>query len=282
MKRIFKWKWTRSQLVTINTHRGLYHFNRLPFGVKPAAGIFQQCVDASIAGIDGTAAYLDDILVTGRTTGEHNARLEALFKRIQDYGLRVRLDKCAFLQTKITYLGFVIAQGRRPDPERIEAIQKTLAPKDLGYSVDPLRPKSPDHRCFKPRDGSNPLTSLRRWIREGHLSRKPLPDTTIEELQPGEKEALALIFAVQKFHRFIHERHFTLSTDHGPLLAIFGSKKGVPVYSANHLQRWATMLLNYSFTVEYINTKDFGQVDALSRLVTIINTGGLRDRRNRC
>ncbi|KAK6761437.1 hypothetical protein RB195_022488 [Necator americanus] len=93
------------QLFTINTHRGLYRFNRLPFGVKPAPGIFQQCMDTLIAGLDGTAAYLNDMFVTGRTIGEHNARLEAVFKRIQDYGFRVPLDKYAFLQTEITYLG---------------------------------------------------------------------------------------------------------------------------------------------------------------------------------
>ncbi|CAI2344422.1 unnamed protein product [Caenorhabditis sp. 36 PRJEB53466] len=84
-----------------------------------------------------------------------------------------------------------------------------------------------------------------------------------------EKEGLALIFAVQKFHRYIHGRRFTLRTDHKPLLAISGSKKGVPVYSANRLQRWATTLLNYNFSIEYINTKDFGQADALSRLISI-------------
>ncbi|EPB67444.1 hypothetical protein ANCCEY_13469 [Ancylostoma ceylanicum] len=36
-------------LLTINTHRGLYRLNRLPFGVKPAPGIFQQYIDALIA-----------------------------------------------------------------------------------------------------------------------------------------------------------------------------------------------------------------------------------------
>ncbi|PIO52877.1 hypothetical protein TELCIR_25810 [Teladorsagia circumcincta] len=83
-----------------------------------------------------------------------------------------------------------------------------------------------------------------------------------------EKEAFALIFAVQKFHRFIHGRHFILKTDHKPLISIFGNKKGVPVYSANRLQRWATMLLNYNFSIQYVNTKDFGQADALSRLIS--------------
>ncbi|KAK6762847.1 hypothetical protein RB195_023523 [Necator americanus] len=102
-------------------------------------------------------------------------------------------------------------------------------------------------------------------MREGHLSRcLTQPQKNYSQI---EKEAVAPIFAVQKFHRFIHER-FKLRTDHKPLLAIFGSKKGVSVYSVNRLQRWGTMLLNYSFTVEYINTKDFGQEHSLSRLVS--------------
>ena len=40
-----------------------------------------------------------------------------------------------------------------------------------------------------------------------------------------EKEALALVFAVRKFHRFVYGRRFTLLTDHKPLLSVFGSKK---------------------------------------------------------
>lgn len=83
-----------------------------------------------------------------------------------------------------------------------------------------------------------------------------------------EKEALALIFAVKKFHKYIFGRHFTLETDHKPLLAIFGSKKGIPIHTANRLQRWAITLLAYNFDIKYINTDSFAYMDVLSRLIT--------------
>ncbi|XP_053681612.1 uncharacterized protein K02A2.6-like [Sabethes cyaneus] len=82
-----------------------------------------------------------------------------------------------------------------------------------------------------------------------------------------DREGLAIIFAVTKFHRMIFGRKFRLQTDHAPLLRIFGSKKGIPVYTANRLQRWALMLLMYDFTIEYVATEKFGHVDVLSRLI---------------
>ena len=82
-----------------------------------------------------------------------------------------------------------------------------------------------------------------------------------------EKEALALVFAVMKFHRYLHGRRFTLLTDHKPLLSIFGSKTGVSAHSANRLQRWELSLLSYDFRIEYRKTNHFGQPNALSRLI---------------
>ena len=65
----------------------------------------------------------------------------------------------------------------------------------------------------------------------------------------------------------IFGRHFTLLTDHKPLLSIFGSKKGIPVYSASQLQCWAITLLGYDFEIKYCRTTEFGQADALSCLI---------------
>ena len=52
------------------------------------------------------------------------------------------------------------------------------------------------------------------------------------------------------------------------MIWIFGSKKGIPVHSANRLQRWATVLLGYDFKIQYQRTENFGQADALSRLIS--------------
>lgn len=41
----------------------------------------------------------------------------------------------------------------------------------------------------------------------------------------------------------LYARHFLLQTDHQPLLKVLGSKKGIQVYTANCLQRWALTLL---------------------------------------
>ncbi|TNN21385.1 Retrovirus-related Pol polyprotein from transposon 17.6, partial [Schistosoma japonicum] len=83
-----------------------------------------------------------------------------------------------------------------------------------------------------------------------------------------EKEALALVFAVRRFHKFLYGRRFTLLTDHKPLLTIFGSKSGIPAHSANRLQRRALILLGYDFDIQYRHTQEFGQADALSRLIS--------------
>ena len=52
-----------SKLLCINTHRGLYKFGRLPFGVKFAPEIFQQVMDTMLSDLDFAVTCLDDILM---------------------------------------------------------------------------------------------------------------------------------------------------------------------------------------------------------------------------
>ena len=82
-----------------------------------------------------------------------------------------------------------------------------------------------------------------------------------------EKGILGIIFVVTKFHRILHGRFFTLQTDHKPLITIFGSKKGLPTYTANRPLRWGTILLKYNFKINYLPSKQVSHADGLSRLV---------------
>ncbi|KIH62547.1 reverse transcriptase [Ancylostoma duodenale] len=121
------------KMVVRNTHRGLFQYNRLPFGIKTAPGIFQQIMNKMVAGLRGVATYLDDILVCGRTEQEHMENLLALFERIAEYGFKVRIEKCSFAKPEIRYLGFIVDRnGRRPNPEKIEAIKSMVEPKNVG------------------------------------------------------------------------------------------------------------------------------------------------------
>lgn len=119
------------ELVTINTHRGLYRYNRLPFGVKCAPAIFQQIMDTMLSGLPFAMAYMDDIVIASPSLAAHQKHVEEVFSRIKEYGFSLQIQKCEFFLPQIKYLGFIIDQhGRRPDPAKISAIQNIQAPAD--------------------------------------------------------------------------------------------------------------------------------------------------------
>ena len=81
-----------------------------------------------------------------------------------------------------------------------------------------------------------------------------------------EKEGLALIFGVKKFHVYIFGRKFTLFTDHKPLQSLFNESKPIPAMASAHIQRWALTLASYEYTIKYKSGPANSNADALSRL----------------
>ena len=113
------------QYVTINTHRGLYRYKRLPFGIASSPAIFQRMMDIILQGLDHVASIQDDILITGKDNEEHITNLNLVLNWLDYYELRMQLNKCKFMQKSVTYMGCVIsAEGISPTEDKIEAIRQ--------------------------------------------------------------------------------------------------------------------------------------------------------------
>ena len=311
---------------TINTHQGMYRYTRLPFGVASAPAIFQRTMDTILQGIPGVMCYLDDVLITGSDDGSHLKSLQDVLKRLEQQGLRVKAQKCHFMQPSVEYLGHKVdSTGLHPLDSKQEAIIKAPEPKNLqqlrsylgllnyyGKFIPQLATMThPLHqllqkgmkwkwtlncaKAFKATKqalvSSNVLIHYNPQLPItlagdasayglGAVISHTLPDgsehpiafasRTLSKAEQNyaqlEKEAASLIFGIKKFHQYLYGRKFTLITDHKPLLAILGPKKGVPTLAAARLQRWAVLLSAYSYDIRFKSTSAHANADGLSRL----------------
>ena len=114
-----------SELLCINTYRGLYKFERLQLGVKVTPAIFQQVAETMLSELDFAFAYLDDILVKSKSIIGHKEHVNKFLQRfkIMDLNLK-RLNMIFFFLEKIKYLDHTMDKdGRRPDSERAATIK---------------------------------------------------------------------------------------------------------------------------------------------------------------
>ena len=283
-------------------------------------------MDTILQGIPNTICYLDDILVTGKNDEEHSRNLEEVLKRLQQNGLRVKSEKCKFLQPSVEYLGYQIdSSGVHTTTKKVEAILNAPRPcnvqqlrsflgllhyygKFMSNPSSLLHPlnqllkshspwkwsqqcdkafqqakdkliKAPVLTQYDPTKKLKLATDASAYGIGAVLSHthddgserpiafasRTLSDTEKRYAQT-DKEALAIIFGVHKFHVYLYGRRFVLLTDHKPLVSLFGPKKAIPPLAAAQLQRWAITLSAYSYDIEYKSTSKHANADSLSRL----------------
>ncbi|PAA81343.1 hypothetical protein BOX15_Mlig024196g4 [Macrostomum lignano] len=313
------------RFTTINTHLGLFQYNRLTMGLASAPAQIQEAMEKILQGLD-VVVYIDDILVSGTSLEDHDNRLNAVLERLSDYGVHLNRKKCEFRLNKISFLGYVIDEnGLHPSNEKVEAIHNAQAPTNA-TEVRSLIGMITYYAKFIPNLSSIlvPLNRLLckesefRWSEECNAAFDRVKKTltsdrvlahfdpkkqlvlqtdaskygigcVISHVMPNgderpvayasrtlskpeinysqlEKEALAIVLGVKRFHQYLFGHHFVLVTDHKPLLTIFGDKKDIPSIAASRLQRWAVLLSAHQYTIKFRRTEDHSNADALSRL----------------
>ena len=113
---------------------GLFEYNRMPFGLGGAPSTFQRVMQSIFRDefLEVLIVYLDDIIVFSQDIKTHLQRLEMVFRKLREHGLKIEAKKCQFFRPKVTYLGHVVsADGVATDPAKTEAVTNWPQPKTL-------------------------------------------------------------------------------------------------------------------------------------------------------
>ena len=289
-------------LVTINTLKGLFRYNCLPFGVAAAPAIFQRTMETLLRDIPHACVYIDDVLVSGESEAEHLQILEVVLTRLQQAGFRLKLSKCAFMLPSLEYLGHVISKdGIQPTETKKRAIVDAPTPKNvtelrsflgmLTYyskflpklatvlspqylllqknkpwswsgeqasafiqakklltSAEVLVHFDPKKKLLLACDASPyGVAAVLSHVMEDGLDR-PIAYAS-RTLSPAErkyaqleKEGLAVVLGVSRFHQYIYGREFTILSDHKPLQYLLSENKAVSPMASARIQRWALVI----------------------------------------
>ena len=119
------------EMCTIVLPFGKYEYQRLPMGLCNSPDIFQEKMNELFEGLDFVRAYIDDLLILTKGTYEdHLEKLERVFFKLQQAGLKVNAKKSFFARGELEYLGYWITRnGIQPMKNKVEAIMKIAEPK---------------------------------------------------------------------------------------------------------------------------------------------------------
>ena len=95
-------------------HRGVFEYNRMPFGLCTAPASFQRTVDIVLSGFrwKSCLVYLDDVIVFSKNFDEHLSHVSEVLTALRNAGFSLNLKKCEFFKQQVDYLGHVIRPGK--------------------------------------------------------------------------------------------------------------------------------------------------------------------------
>lgn len=313
-------------ITTFSTSKGLFRYKRLLFGISCAPEMFQKIIEKMLLGCEGTANFIDDIIVYGTTEQEHDQRLNKVLEVLKNNDVLLNKSKCIYKVNKIEFLGHELSEkGIKPLDKYVKTIQCSRKPStideiqsflglvnfvgkwipNLATLTDPLREllrlglgktsnvseywkRKQDVAFNKLKESLSNIQTLgyynpadktqviadaspvglgacliqidQHGPRVIAYGNKSLTDCEKRYCQT-EKEALALVWAVEHFRVYLFGKEFDLISDHKPLEVIFGPKSK----PCARIERWVLRLQAYRYKVIYRPGKS-NIADSLSRL----------------
>ena len=113
---------------------GFFECNRMALGLTNAPATFQRLIEYCMGemNLKECLIFLDDILIFSKTFEEHISRLDAVFSRLKQHGLKLKPTKYEFFKTSVGYLGHVVSQnGVETDSDKIEALSSWPEPNNV-------------------------------------------------------------------------------------------------------------------------------------------------------
>lgn len=104
----------------INTHRGLFMYNIIIYGLSSSPGIFQRIMSNLLRDISNVIVFLDDILIYGKTIESHLDTLDKVLQRLEQDG-----------KGKIFWIYVIDNEGIQPDMDKDKPILAMTTPNNL-------------------------------------------------------------------------------------------------------------------------------------------------------
>ena len=123
-----------TEITAFSTPQGHYEWLRMPFGLKSAPLTFQRLINNLFADLIGKDmfAYLDDLIICSKDSQSHFTTLKAVFQRLKEAGLKIKLSKCEFLKPKIAFLGHVVdGEGIHTMDDKTAAVKNFPRPQSV-------------------------------------------------------------------------------------------------------------------------------------------------------
>ena len=150
-------------MTVINTHKGLYAYNRLVFGITSSPAVWQKTIDTILQGIEGVQVNQDDMIITGENDEKHLQNLGHVLQRLEDNGLKVNREKCQFFQDEVIFCGFKIdKEGLHKTQDKVDAILQAPVPDNKTQLLSFLGLLNYYHKFFLSPTLLNPCMSYSR------------------------------------------------------------------------------------------------------------------------